>query len=295
MSDSRYQYNAGLKLNMNFGSAGHGHQAAAGIHSWSVSAFAGASMRSGFVTPGINLSSTYYSGTVGTSSSSPDLLTLVASPSLTFGWQNGTYRPLNTFNHFSGTGVYTNYKHSVSFGQNLILSLRHNDDRNQRNSYFGLTLFDTFTAGHYNDVERGPFWWGDRRDRFWSAGLSAQLDYQGWSASYINDMYYGNNNNKDDYKKDVIFKGRNYARQSDYDLRLNNSIEQISLSGPDHLGHRQKISIGRTGRAAMWPSNLMHAHIPDRYDITKSFHRLWVTYPTQTIYSLGLDLERTGR
>jgi hypothetical protein len=278
------EFNAGIKLNMTFGKNGGAN----------VSFFAGTSMRTGFATTGLNFSGTLYGGGVGTSSSSPTLFTGVISPSLTLGWGDGTSRPLNTFNSFSGTGVNTSYTNSVSFGQNFTFSSGATSvagyNRNQRTSYFGLTALNTFSAGSYNDVQRLPFW-GDGGDEFWSAGLNASLTYNGFTASYTNDMYYGKSNNKATYADDEIINGINYDRQPAFDRNLNNALETFNFTMPGSMfgGTQVTLGMGRTGRSAMWPSNRMHNTIKDPQDPSKHFHHLFVPNNTSTVFRFGLQ------
>lgn len=278
------EFNAGLKLNMTFGRNGGAN----------LSLFAGASMRTGFATTGLNLSGTFYGGGVGTSSSSPTLFTGAVSPSLTFGFGSGTSRPLNTFNSFSGTGVNTSYSNSVSFGQNFTFSSGKTSlagyGRNQRTSYFGITALNSFSAGHYNDVQRFPFW-GDGGDEFWSAGLNASLSYKGFSASWTNDMYYGKSNSTATYADDEIIGGMNYDKQPAFDRSLNNALETFNFTMPGSMfgGTQITLGMGRTGRAAMWPSNKMHNTIKDPVDPSKHFHHLYVPNSTSTVFRLGLQ------
>jgi hypothetical protein len=283
------QFNGGLKLNFTFGKNG----------GTNLSLFAGGSLGSGFATTGLNASTTFYRGGVGTSSLSPSLFTATLSPSLTLGFGQGVSRALNTFNSFSGTGVYTSYTNSLSFGQNFTFSSGSTSEsgynRNQRTSYFGLTLLNSFSAGHYNDVKNLMFQ-GDGKDEFWSAGLNASLDYKGYKASWTNDMYYGKSNHLASYDDDKIINGNNYDKQSPFDMSLNNALETFNFTMPGSMfgGTQITIGMGRTGRAAMWPSNQMHntIHPKDengKINKSKHFHHLYVPNATSNVFRIGLQ------
>lgn len=277
-------FNFGVKATFNLGRNG----------GMNVSAFGGASLKTGFLTTGLNASATFYAGGVGTSKYSKTLFTGNLSPSLTFGVGSGSSRPLNTFNAYSGTGVFTGYKNSVSFGQNFILSSGRTSEkgynRNQRNSYFGITAGDAFSFGHYNDVKRFPFM-GDGKDEFWSAGLNASIDIKGYNFGWTNDMYYGKSNEKATYAQDNTYGGVNTDAQMAYDGRLNNAQETFNITTPTSLlgGTQVQLGFGRSGKKAMWPSNHMHNTIPDPNDPSKHFHYLFVPNSTKSSFRIGLQ------
>jgi RHS repeat-associated protein len=284
-NDPEPSFNTGIKLGFVFGKSGGAN----------LSLFVGGSLRTGLLTSGLNLSATLYGGGPGTSSLSPTLFTGTLSPSVTVGFGSGTPRPLNTFNSFSGTGVYTDYNTSITFGENLTLSTGKTSTagygRNQITSYFGITALNAFSAGHYNDVQRLPLFFGDGRDEFWSAGLNASLSYKDLTASWTNDMHYGKSNHEANYGDDEIINGVNYDKQPLFDRSLNNATETFNLtySGKVFGGYDVVVGLGRTGRDAMWPSNTMHKSMPDKIDKSKHFHLLYVPEPTTNVIKFGLQ------
>ncbi len=285
------EFNSGIKIDMTFGKNG-------GVN---LSLFTGVSLKDNFVTSGLNLSGTFYAGGVGTSQSSPILFNAVISPSLTFGIGDGIKRPLNTFNSFAGTGVYTYYENSISIGQNYTLSSGNtsqaNYSRNQMTAFFGFTMLNTLTAGSYNDVHKLPFW-GDGKDEFWSAGLNASININDYILSWSNDMYYGKSNNNATYNDDwkpSWANGLNYDAQDPFDMSLNNALETWNLTIPGSMfgGTEFTFGMGRSGRDSMWPSNRMHNSIhPKNSDGTEDksihFHHLFVPTLTDSVLRFGI-------
>jgi hypothetical protein len=251
-----------------------------------LSLFVGTTARFYNATGGANLSVTgYYRGT-GTSIPSRFLFTFNLSPAITFGSGFGMPRTLNTFNSYAGSAMFTNYAHSISFGQNFTLSSGKTSlpgyGRNQRTCYVGFTVFDFFTIGHYNDVQKLIFY-GDGKDEFWSAGINISLGYKGYLLAWNTDMYYGKSNENARYADDDIIDGINYDRQSEFDKSLNNAQENINLTFPTGFFEGPSsvmVGLGRSGRAAMWPSDRMHDHQKDPDDPTKHFHHLYVNHTT---------------
>jgi hypothetical protein len=237
------------------------------------------------------MSGTLYARGVGTSNESQVLATGTFSSSVTVGFGHNEGRPLNTFNSFSGTGVRNTYTNSFTLGQNYTFSTGRTSDgagnRNQRTAFIGLTALNTLTIGIYNDVRASrAVLWGDGGDKYWSAGINVSLSHKGYTASWLTDMYYGNTEAKATYKEDIKDeRGENYARQSLFDLMLNNAVESINVTFPrsDFGGRQVTLGLGRTGRAAMWPSYAMHRHQKEEGNTTKHFHFITVLFKTTAI------------
>ena len=223
---------------------------------------------------GLNLATTLYQGTPGTSDLSPQLATLSASPSLTIGSKTGNSCSLNLFNQYTGAGVYNPYKYAFSLGVtgvlstgdvsknfdeegNLIKDEYNTHDHNHRHQILGGAAIKAgnFIIASYNDVCKFPFF-GINSDQNWSAGANIKFKLrENLNFSYAFDLYYGKSSNKRPLNKDVMIDGQNYDLQNLFELTLNRGQETFTMTD-DYgkvLGNNDVFGYG-----CFWPSNNMH-------------------------------------
>ncbi|WP_216824222.1 hypothetical protein [Capnocytophaga canimorsus] len=225
----------------------------------------------------VNATATLLYGTPGTNhkyNKFTGLFTL--SPAYTLGIGKGRPMPLNSFNFLTGTGVYLPYQYAISYWVTGILSTAKtfpNDykefggknynthDTNYSHQLlggFGIKAADLSIAST-NDIFKIPIFLGQGSDQFWSANINLDLWIKDTIISYSNAMYYGKSNNLLPYNLDKNIKGQNYDFQSITNMLYNNAMECLVVYNPNdgiyHIGTR-------FGRVSMWPSNIMHNHIP---------------------------------
>lgn len=242
----------------------------------------------------LNTALTYYGkGSVGTSSMSPTLVTLSATPSITLGYKTGNALEMNLFNNASGSGVWNPYEYAFTIGTTGILSsgnvsrelnpetgefgknkynshdvMRESQDifgktqqeNNTRNQIVGGAAIKVgnFMIASFNDIYKPPLFFGMGSDQYWSAGINMQLKLPGQiKMAYAVDMYYGKSNNKNPLNQDKMIGNQNYDYQQLFDVLLNRGQETFSLTDAyGNLTTKTKFGFG-----TFWPTNAMHDSI----------------------------------
>nr|WP_294780832.1 hypothetical protein [uncultured Flavobacterium sp.] len=234
---------------------------------------------------GLNTALTFYAkGAVGTSSMSPTLVTLSATPSVTLGYKTGNALEMNLFNNASGSGIWNPYEYAFSVGTTGILSSgevspefnpetgefdknpynshdisRKNQNRTRNQIVGGAAIkVGNFMIASFNDIYKPPLFFGMGSDQYWSAGINMKVKFpNSIHAAYAVDMYYGKSNNKNTFNQDKIFDNQNYDYQQMFDVLLNRGQETFSLI--DRYGNLTTKTTH--GYGTFWPTNAMHDSI----------------------------------
>jgi hypothetical protein len=227
----------------------------------------------------LNTALTFYGkGAIGTSSMSPTLVTLSATPSITLGYKTGNALQMNLFNQHAVSGVYNPYEYAFTLGTTGILSSGsvsrefnpetgqlginpyNSNESHTRNQIVGgaAIKIGDFMIASYNDIYKPPLFFGMGSDQYFSAGVNMQAKLpRGINAAYAVDMYYGKSNNKNTYNQDKIINGQNYDYQQLFDVLLNSGQETFSITDVNgNLTTKTKFGYG-----TFWPTNAMHDSI----------------------------------
>ncbi|MBE0393078.1 hypothetical protein [Flavobacterium sp. PL002] len=242
----------------------------------------------------LNTALTYYGrGAIGTSSMSPTLVTLSATPSVTLGYKTGNALQMNLFNNASGSGVWNPYEYAFTLGPTAILSSgKVSDEFNPETSQFGKNPYNShdvfrgeenvqgkrkhedhtrnqflggaaikvgnFMIASFNDIYLPPLFFGMNSDQYWSAGVNVQAKLsEDIKIAYAVDMYYGKSNNKNTLNQDKMIGNQNYDYQQLFDVLLNRGQEMFSVT--DALGNITTKT--KLGYGTFWPTNAMHDSI----------------------------------
>jgi Bacterial toxin 23 len=118
---------------------------------------------------GLSLSVNIYNGGLGTQQGSTQNIDwqgdIILTPSFTWGKDKYIAMPAYTFNSMTINGLEDDFRHSLSYGLNLIFNT---DGRNQWVGSLGFRSGD-FSFHTFNDVKVLTFWLGND-DRWWTGG-----------------------------------------------------------------------------------------------------------------------------
>ncbi len=203
---------------------------------------------------GASLHASLYNGGVGTTQGVTGKTDFqgdfMFSASYTYGTGEGTPTPIKTMNSLNSYSNLNPFKNSATYGLNFIANT---DGRNQGNASWGGKFGGNTSIQTYNDVTYQRFFLTKGEDRWWTGGLSVDVDNPNTGNLSGGFDVFTSDRMKSGSRHFEVGTGRRNKNYTVKDARLNNGQTYLQVSNSFGI-----LRVSSIGKVNMISQNAVH-------------------------------------